>query len=280
MNKYSKKRLKRLFDRLSTEDAAALGVFVTACDPDFDTSLNILRGLPSAGADMIELGMPFSDPMADGPSIQASSQRALKAGGSLFRTLELVRLFRETDDTTPLVLMGYYNPIYSFGIPEFLSEAITAGADGLIVVDLPPEEDNELCLPATRVDFPFIRLAAPTTNKRRLKIILQNASGFIYYVSITGITGTKAVPIKMVRNAVQQIQEQSELPIAVGFGIKTKEHVRQVTQIADAAIVGSAVVNTIADSLDVNGNSTNETIKKTLYLVRSLATGVRGTTRS
>ena len=276
MTKYTSDRLKILFAKLRSKNASALGIFITAGDPDFDTSLKIMEGLPEAGADMIEFGMPFSDPMADGPAIQASSKRALESGGSLKKTLDMVRLFRVKNNFTPIILMGYYNPIYNFGVQNFLREVVEAGADGLIVVDLPPEEDDELCIPSKGCKLPFVRLTAPTTNNERLKTVLRNATGFIYYVSITGITGTKDVPIELVTGAVENLKEHSKLPIAVGFGIKTREHVEQVTRIADAAIVGSEVVNAIAKSLDVDGKAKPETIQTTLSLVRDLAAGVRG----
>ena len=276
MTKYNSNRLNSLFSKLESINASGLGIFITAGDPDFATSLEIMKGLPEAGADMIEFGMPFSDPMADGPAIQASSKRALESGASLKKTLEMVKLFRKDDSSTPIILMGYYNPIYSFGVCNFLEEAIEAGADGLIVVDLPPEEDNELCIPAQRCNLPFIRLTAPTTTTKRLKTVLQNASGFIYYVSITGITGTKDVPVDLVTRAVKNLKEKSKLPIAVGFGIKTRKHVEQITNVADAAIIGSEVVNTISNSLDADGKAQPKTVQTTLSLVRKLASGVRG----
>jgi tryptophan synthase alpha chain len=275
LTQYNKRRLKDLFSRLKLENRGGLGIFITASDPNLKISLDILKGLPQAGADMIELGIPFSDPMADGPTIQASSLRALKSGGSLTRTLEMVAEFRKKDKITPLVLMGYYNPIYNYGVEHFLTKAIEDGVDGLIIVDLPPEEDDELCIPATNYGLPFIRLATPTSNDDRLPTILRNASGFIYYVSITGTTGTQSITIDSVKNAVEKLRSQSKLPIVVGFGIKTQQHVAEVTQIADAAIVGSAVVSVIEESLDSGGTGVHKTTENALALVQNLATGLR-----
>jgi tryptophan synthase alpha chain len=276
---YSANRLDALFARLADEKRGGLGIFITAGDPDRKTSAEILKGLPEAGADMIEFGMPFSDPMADGPAVQAASQRALKAGGSLRQTLEMVKAFRGHDHTTPIVLMGYYNPIYIYGVDRFLEDAIDAGADGLIVVDLPPEEDAELCLPAVKAGLPFIRLATPTTDDARLPAVLENTSGFIYYVSIMGITGTQDVPTDLVRAAVTRLKKHTAMPVAVGFGIKTRAQAAAVSQVADAAIVGSAVVNVIADTLASDGSAGPDTADKVLDLVRDLAAGVRGARR-
>jgi tryptophan synthase alpha chain len=274
VTRYDANRLAALFGRLTAENRGGLGIFITAGDPDPDTSLAILKALPDAGADMIEFGMPFSDPMADGPSIQASSQRALKAGGSLARTVEMVRAFRVGDQTTPVVLMGYYNPIYTHGVQRFLADAIEAGADGLIIVDLPPEEDAELCLPAAEAGLPFIRLATPTTNDARIPTVLRNTSGFIDYVSITGITGTAAVPTDMVRTAVARLKKHTTLPVAVGFGISSREQAAAVARVADAAIVGSAVVNTIAANLDTEGQASAGTVAAVVALIKDLAAGV------
>jgi len=276
VSRYTENRLDALFSRLKAENRGGLGIFITASDPDQETSQQILDGLPGAGADMIEFGMPFSDPMADGPAVQAASQRALKAGGSLARTIEMVRKFREKDSTTPIVLMGYYNPIYIMGVDKFLEEAIDAGADGLIAVDLPPEEDVELCLPSVEAGLPFIRLATPTTDDQRMPAVLNNTSGFIYYVSIMGVTGSQDVPTGLVEKAVARLKKHTDIPVAVGFGIKTPDQAAAVARAADAAIVGSAVVSTIADSLDQNGKAGADTTRKVLDLVASLADGVRG----
>jgi len=273
---YSANRLDALFERLAGEKRGGLGIFITAGDPNLETSREIFNALPAAGADMIEFGMPFSDPMADGPAIQASSQRALKGGASLASTLEMVRGFREHDQSTPIVLMGYYNPIYSHGVDRFLMDAIEVGADGLIIVDLPPEEDPELCLPAVEAGLPFIRLATPTTDDARLPTVLENTAGFVYYVSILGITGTQDVPTDLVRDAVTRLKKHTDLPVAVGFGIKTREQAATVSQVADAAIVGSAVVNVIADNLDESGAPGPGMADRVVDLVRDLAAGVRG----
>ncbi|MBL6598670.1 MAG: tryptophan synthase subunit alpha [Alphaproteobacteria bacterium] len=276
MSGYSANRLDALFERLAGEKRGGLGIFITAGDPNLETSREIFNALPAAGADMIEFGMPFSDPMADGPAIQASSQRALKGGASLASTLKMVRGFREHDQSTPIVLMGYYNPIYSHGVDRFLRDAIEVGADGLIIVDLPPEEDPELCLPAVEAGLPFIRLATPTTDDARLPTVLENTAGFVYYVSILGITGTQDVPTDLVRDAVTRLKKHTDLPVAVGFGIKTREQAATVSQVADAAIVGSAVVNVIADNLDESGAPGPGTADRVVDLVRDLAAGVRG----
>lgn len=238
-------RIARRFAALKSEGRAGFVAFVTASDPDRDSSLAILRGLPKAGADLIELGMPFSDPMADGPAVQASSLRALKAGGSMRRTLDLVRQFREGDPETPLILMGYYNPIHAFGNEAFLAAAREAGVDGLIIVDLPPEEDEELCRPARRAGLDFIRLATPTTDDRRLPAVLAETSGFVYYVSIAGITGTAAPDTGAVARAVLRLKRHTGLPIAVGFGIRTPAQAAAIAAEADAVVVGSALVEQV-----------------------------------
>ncbi|MXU64423.1 tryptophan synthase subunit alpha [Oceanomicrobium pacificus] len=257
-------RITTTFERLQAEGRSAFVTFVMAGDPDFDRSLEIVQGLPGAGADIIELGMPFTDPMADGPAIQLAGQRALEAGMTLDRTLELVRRFREGDSDTPIVLMGYYNPIYSKGVDRFLAEAGAAGVDGLIVVDLPPEEDEELCIPAQKAGLNFIRLATPTTDDRRLPRVLQNTSGFVYYVSITGITGSASANADAVAPEVARIRDASGLPVCVGFGIKTADSARDIASVADGAVVGSAIVSMVGD-----GKSTDEV----LGFVRSLADG-------
>ena len=268
-------RIEKKFAALKQEGRAGLVTFITAGDPDYDTSLEILKALPDAGADIIELGMPFSDPMADGPAIQASSQRALKAGQTMKRTLSLVKAFRAGDDTTPLVLMGYYNPIYVYPVDRFVADASEAGADGLIVVDMPPEEDAELRPAAAAAGLDFIRLATPTTDAKRLPAVLANTSGFVYYVSIAGITGTKAPDLNDVRGHVGRIKAKTRLPIAVGFGVKTEEQVSAIAGLADGVVVGSALVTAIAQSLDEQGNATRTTEPDVLNLVGRLAAALR-----
>lgn len=268
-------RIRRRFEKLKADDRSGLITFVTAGDPDPRTSLNLVLGLPKAGADLIELGMPFTDPMADGPAIQASSLRALKSGASMITTLELVRAFRDSDSETPIVLMGYYNPIYIYGVDRFLADARAAGVDGLIVVDLPPEEDEELCLPALNAGVNFIRLATPTTDDDRLPTVLANTSGFIYYVSVMGITGTKAAPEDTVRLAVDRLRRHTDLPIAVGFGIRTANQVAAIASSADAAVVGSSIVSKIADQLDQTGHVGPDLVENVLSFVSELARGVR-----
>ena len=268
-------RIEARFADLKAERRAALVTFVTAGDPGYDTSLELLRALPDAGADVIELGMPFTDPMADGPAIQASSLRALRAGQNMIRTLKLVSEFREGDNATPIVLMGYYNPIYIYGVDRFIADAKAAGVDGLIVVDLPPEEDHELCIPALKQGLNFIRLATPTTDDKRLPKVLTNTSGFVYYVSVTGITGSKAPDISRVNEAVSRIKRHTDLPVAVGFGVRTAEQAAGIASGADGVVVGSALVNTIKESLDGNGTATDTTVANVLKLVGELAQGVR-----
>jgi tryptophan synthase alpha chain len=268
-------RIRRRFAHLASEGRAGLVAFVTAGDPDLATSRAILEGLPKAGADLIELGMPFTDPMADGPAIQASSLRALKAGTRLGDVLGLVRGFRRTDGDTPLVLMGYYNPIYSYGVPRFLDDARAAGVDGLIVVDLPPEEDEELCLPALAKGINFIRLATPTTDERRLPRVLANGSGFLYYVSITGITGTRSAAVGRVAEAVRRLKQSTDLPIAVGFGIRSAAQAAEVARVADAAVVGSALVQRVAERLDAEGRPLGDCAAHVLDLAADLAGAVR-----
>jgi tryptophan synthase alpha chain len=269
-------RIERRFAALKAEGRGGLVTFVTAGDPNKAVSLEIVLGLPAAGADLIELGMPFSDPMADGPSVQASSLRALANGASLNSTLSLVRAFRSKDDDTPVILMGYYNPIYIYGVEAFLRDAKEAGIDGLIMVDLPPEEDAELCLPAIEAGIRWIRLATPTTDEARLPKVLQNASGFIYYVSILGITGTASVPEQATREAVAYLKSHTDLPIVVGFGIKTPEAAASISRNADAAVVGSAIVDRVLHGLDEKGVPQPETAQHVLDFVRELADGVRG----
>jgi len=271
-----KTRIDARFAALKQQSRAGLVTFVTAGDPDAETSLEILKALPAAGADVVELGMPFSDPMADGPAIQASSQRALRAGQTLKKTLAVVRTFRAGDDVTPIVLMGYYNPIYIYGVPRFLADAKAAGVDGLIVVDLPPEEDDELCVPALNAGLNFIRLATPTTDDRRLPAVLANTSGFVYYVSITGITGAAAPDTRRVVDAVKRIKRHTSLPVAVGFGVKTAEHARAIAAGADGVVVGSALVEAIRASLDQAGNASARTVPAVTALVAALSAGVRG----
>jgi tryptophan synthase alpha chain len=268
-------RIEISFEKLKSEGRAGLISFVTAGDPDFGTSLQILKGLPKAGADMIEIGMPFTDPMADGPAIQASSLRALKAGQTMKRTLALVAEFRMSDDETPIVLMGYYNPIYIYGVARFLGDAKSAGADGLILVDLPPEHDDELCLPALKAGLNFIRLATPTTDDKRLPKVLSNTTGFVYYVSVLGITGTKVPDVAQVISNVARIKRQTSLPVAVGFGVKSAKQAEAIAKGADAVVVGSALVNSIAGTLTMSGNATKETVPAVLALTREIAQGVR-----
>ncbi|HEY7669375.1 MAG TPA: tryptophan synthase subunit alpha [Hyphomicrobium sp.] len=268
-------RIDRRFKKLKAEGRAGLVAFITAGDPDLETSKKILLGLPKAGADVIELGMPFSDPMADGPAIQASSLRALKAGHKMRKTLELVAAFRKADEDTPIVLMGYYNPIYVYPNEAFLKDAVAAGVDGLIVVDVPPEADEELCLPAAKHGLNFIRLATPTTDDRRLPTVLRNTSGFLYYVSITGITGTAAPDVNAVHAHVRQIKKATSLPIAVGFGVKSPDQAKALAEVADAVVVGSALVGAIERSLGPGGRSTSKTVPSVLDLVQSLAGALR-----
>ena len=264
-------RIASTFNRLSKEHRAGLVTFITAGDPNLQTSLEILDRLPSAGADIIEIGMPFSDPMADGPAIQAASLRSLANGGSLRATLEMVRSFREKDQTTPLILMGYFNPIYQYGTTQFVNDAASAGVDGLIMVDLPPEEDDELCDPARTAGLHWIRLVTPTTNASRLSDVLANSSGFVYYVSIAGITGTQSAAAASIEKAVQQIKSKSDLPVAVGFGIKTREQIKEIGNIAEGVVVGSAIVNEIEQNLDTNGQPKAGLVDRVISLVQSLA---------
>jgi tryptophan synthase alpha chain len=271
-------RMKARFDDLKRQNRAGLVTFITAGDPDDRTSAAVLRALPEAGADVIELGMPFTDPMADGPTIQAAALRALKAGHRLSKTLAMVRDFRTQDDATPIVLMGYYNPIYVYGVDRFLGDAKAAGVDGLIVVDLPPEEDRELCVPALEVGLNFIRLATPTTDDARLPAVLQNTSGFVYYVSVTGITGSAIPDYSRVAASVQRIKRHTDLPVAVGFGVKSPESAAEVAAHADAVVVGTALIDVLARSLD-GGQATPTTVDVVRGFVEGLARGVRSAKR-
>ena len=269
------KRMDDKFAALKAEGRPALVTYFMAGDPDYDTALDIMKGLPGAGADVIELGAPFSDPMADGPAIQMAGQRALKAGQTLHRTLDMLREFRKGDQTTPVVMMGYYNPIYVYGVETFLTDALEAGLDGLIVVDLPPEMDDELCIPALARGINFIRLATPTTDDRRLPTVLRNTSGFVYYVSMTGITGSALPDPSRIGGAVARIKGHTSLPVCVGFGVKTAEHARLIGAAADGVVVGTAIVNEVAGSLDRDGKATGATVSSVTDFVRSLAEGVR-----
>jgi tryptophan synthase alpha chain len=272
-------RIDRRFAALKKEGRAALVTFTMAGDPDYDTSLALAQALPRAGADVIELGMPFTDPMADGPAIQASGVRALAAGQTMAKTLALVRAFRAGDDATPIVLMGYFNPIYIYGVEKFLADANAAGVDGLIVVDLPPEEDEELCMPALRAGLNFIRLATPTTDDKRLPAVLTNTSGFVYYVSVAGITGSAAPDPKRVTEAVARIKRHTRLPVAVGFGVRTAQAAAEIARGADAVVVGSALVDALSKTLDPGGKATGRSVAAVTDLVAELAAGVRGAGR-
>jgi tryptophan synthase alpha chain len=269
-------RIDVRFAELAKQGRSALVTYVMAGDPDPKTSLDIIKALPKAGADMIEIGMAFTDPMADGPSIQAAGLRALKAGMTLKKTLEIIRDFRKDDNATPVVLMGYYNPIYIYGVDKFLVDAKSAGIDGLIVVDLPPEEDTELCIPAMKAGLNFIRLATPTTDDKRLPAVLANTSGFVYYVSITGITGSASADSNAVGEAVARIKRHTKLPVCVGFGIRTPDAARAIAENANGAVVGTALVDALRASLDTEGRATPKTVGAVADLVAALAQGVRG----
>ena len=268
-------RIAEKFAALKKEGRTAFVTFVTAGDPDYDTSLKIIQGLPKAGADIIEMGMPFTDPMADGPAVQAAGLRALAGGQTMKKTLKLLKAFRIGDKTTPVVLMGYYNPIYVYGVDKFLVDAKAAGADGLIVVDLPPEEDDELCIPAMKAGLNFIRLATPTTDDARAPAVFKNTSGFVYYVSVLGITGTKAPDLKSVKANVVRLKNHTDLPICVGFGVKTAEQARIIAKNADGVVVGSALVTAIEKSLDKKGKATAKTPTAVHHLVAEIAQGLR-----
>jgi tryptophan synthase alpha chain len=267
-------RIQKRFEKLKLEGRPGLVTFTTAGDPDQETAQKILNGLPAAGADVIEMGMPFSDPMADGPAIQLANLRALGNGITLSKTLDMVREFRQHDNETPIVLMGYYNPIHYYGNQRFLDDAISAGADGLIIVDLPPEEDDELCHPCLTSGLNWIRLTTPTSDEARLATVLKNSSGFVYHVSIAGITGTRSADTVDVKSAIDRIRCQTDLPIAVGFGIKTPEQVRETGKFADAAVVGSALVNVIKQGLDKN-LAQDQIVSNLHALVSELAAGTR-----
>jgi tryptophan synthase alpha chain len=272
-------RIDTRFASTAREGRAALVTFVMGGDPDFETSLALLKALPAAGADLIELGMPFTDPMADGPAIQAAGLRALASHTTLTKVLALVADFRKTDAATPLILMGYYNPIYVYGVARFLDDAKAAGVDGLIVVDLPPEEDSELCLPALDAGLDFIRLATPTTDDARLPAVLAHTAGFVYYVSITGITGAATPDYGKVGAAVARLKQHTSLPIAVGFGVKNAESAAAIAKVADGVVVGSALVDALRKSLDENGRATSASVTAVTDLVRDLAAGVREAAR-
>ncbi len=271
-------RIDKRFADLKQEGRAALVTFTMAGDPDYETSLALAKALPKAGADVIELGMPFTDPMADGPAIQAAGLRALEGGQDMKKTLALVRAFRADNDTTPIVLMGYYNPIYIYGVDKFLADAEAAGVDGLIVVDLPPEEDHELCIPALNAGLNFIRLATPTTDDKRLPAVLKNTSGFVYYVSITGITGAAAPDAGKTTDAVARIKRHTKLPVAVGFGVRDAARARAIAEGAEGVVVGSALIDALKGSLDGN-KATPGTVKAVTDLVSSIAEGVRSARR-
>ncbi len=268
-------RIRARFDALREQGRSGLVAFTMAGDPDFETSAEILAGLPGAGADLLEIGMPFSDPIADGPAIQEAGLRALDAGMTLRKTLDLVARFREGDTETPVVLMGYFNPIYSFGVDAFLAEAKRVGVDGLIVVDLPPEEDQELCIPALRAGVNFVRLATPTTDDQRLPAVLANSSGFVYYVAIAGVTGTQAADNAAAAEAVGRLRRHTDLPVAVGFGITEPEQAAGIAANADAAVVGSALVRAIAAGLDDQGKATRACVTGAHELIGRLARGIR-----
>jgi tryptophan synthase alpha chain len=268
-------RMDKRFADLKTEGRPALVTYFMGGDPDYETSLAIMKALPEAGSDVIELGMAFSDPMADGPAIQLAGRRALGAGQTLKKTLQLATDFRKTDDATPIVLMGYYNPIYIYGVEKFLDDVLASGIDGLIVVDLPPEMDDELCMPAIRKGINFIRLATPTTDARRLPTVLRNTSGFVYYVSMNGITGAAMSDPTLVSSAVERIKSHTDLPVCVGFGVKTAEQAKVIGAAADGVVIGTAIVNQIAATLTKDGKATADTVQAVATLVRGLSTGTR-----
>ncbi len=264
-------RLQTRFDELKQQNRAALVTFITAGDPDYATSLQILKGLPAAGADVIELGMPFTDPMADGPAIQLANIRALAAKQDLAKTLQMVREFRQGDQTTPIVLMGYFNPIHKMGVERFIAEAVEAGVDGLIVVDLPPEHNEDLCDPAQAAGIDFIRLTTPTTDDKRLPVVLNGSSGFVYYVSVAGVTGAGSATLEHVEEAVARLKRHTELPVCVGFGIRTPEQAAAIARLTEGVVVGSALIDQIA-----NAKSNAQAVECVLELCRQISTGVRG----
>ncbi len=268
-------RIKARFDKLKAENRAAFIPFIMAGDPDEALSLELLKKLPGAGADLIELGVAFTDPMADGPAIAAAGLRALKSGQTLRKTLEMVRSFRAGDDETPIILMGYYNPFYSYGPEKFVADAREAGVDGLIIVDLPPEEDAELCLPARAQGLDFIRLATPTTDDERLPAVVRNTSGFVYYVSVAGITGKAAGQTEAVKDALERLRTASGLPAAVGFGIKTGEKAGEFAAFADAVVVGSALVDEFAKALEANPGESNNGVNAVLRLAQEISGAIR-----
>ena len=273
-------RIEARFAQCRAEGRAALVTYVMAGDPDPETSLSILKGLPKAGADIVEFGLPFTDPMADGPAIQAAGLRALKAGQDTDKTLDLVRRFRTEDAETPVILMGYFNPLYIYGVERFLKDAIAAGVDGLIIVDLPPEEDDELCLPALKAGLAFIRLATPTTDDKRLPAVLANTAGFVYYVSITGITGAATPDFGRVATAVERIKRHTPLPVVVGFGVKNGSHAAAIAKGADGVVVGSALIDALKGSLDANDQATPATVTAVTSLVADLSAGVRSVSKA
>lgn len=268
-------RMDTRFAKLKAEGRPALVTYFMGGDPDYATSLGIMKALPEAGADVIELGMPFSDPMADGPTIQLAGQRALKGGQTLAKTLDLARDFRKSDDETPIVMMGYYNPIYIYGVDKFIDDALAAGIDGLIIVDLPPEMDDELCIPALAKGINFIRLTTPTTDEKRLPTVLNNTSGFVYYVSMNGITGSALPDPSLISGAVARIKDHTDLPVCVGFGVKTADHAKAIGAAADGIVVGTAIVAQVAGSLTKDGAATADTVSAVSTFVRGLSTGVR-----
>ena len=264
-------RIKKTFEQLNKDNKKALGIFATAGDPDFETSLKLISNLPSSGVDFIEIGMPFSDPMADGPSIQLSSQRALKSGMNLNKCLSLVKFFRERNSHTPIILMGYYNPIYKFGKEKFIKNCVELSVDALIIVDLPPEEDNEFYIETEKNKLSMIRLVTPTTNEKRLKRILYNATGFVYYVSITGITGTQTPDIQSVQDNIKKIKRVTNLPIVIGFGIRSSTQAAIMSNTCDGIVIGSAVVDLIKKTLDDDGNSNGKDLTSCLNFTRKIS---------